>query len=122
MTCASKLPAVTASLPALMPLEEMAQLYDALRTIKSVIDGLMCQRRFDSNMAGAFLDDLNVALGLTCDKISDRAAARSAKSSDEFSLRAEILILQQFHCEGITSAADLAAKLYGPTEPVTWEP
>lgn len=111
----------TLDVPAI-PLSEAVALYDALRTVKEVVLGLCCQGRFKAeagryNEAGEFLDNLAELLGYASDKIAERAeAAKPDEASDDYTDRATILIMNAFHCEGITTAADRAIELYGKPE------
>lgn len=110
-------------LPATISLSEMAQLNDALRTLKDVTLGLCSQGRFKGapglyNEAGEVLDDLCELIGRTMDLIGERAEAIELAPdapgySDDFAERALILVEQELRCEGVTAAAALASKLYG---------
>lgn len=105
-----------------MPLGQAAALFDALRTVKDVILGLCCQHRFHSegglyNEAGEYLDNLAEVIGLASDQIAEAAeAAKPDEASDDFADRAAILIMDAFHCGGVTTAADRAIALYGKPE------
>ncbi len=111
----------TVDVPA-MPLGEAAALFDGLRTVKDVILGLCSQRRFcvpnrGYNEAGEYLDNLAEMIGHAADQITERAeAAKPDEASDDYADRATILIMNAFHCEGITTAADRAIELYGKSE------
>lgn len=119
---------ITLDLPASISLADMAQLNDALRTIKDVTLGLCSQGRFKGgpglyNEAGEVLDDLCELVGRTMDLISERAEAIELSPTapgygDDFAERALILIEQELRCEGVTSVAALVRKLYAePNDP-----
>lgn len=87
------------------PLSELFALYHALNTVQSVLDGLLCQPRFQAdpmrdlgpNTAGKYLDDICQHVGRTVDAIADHA--RSLKPGagtvrDEIILANEVRLFE----------------------------
>lgn len=104
----------------IMPLDQMAPLFEALGNIRQVVAAFSCQPRFTAsnglyNEAGGVLDDLSDLIAKAEDRIA--ALAKSMKIekadpaySDDFARRAEILIRREIGDEGM---ATLVSELYG---------
>lgn len=101
--------------------DQMGALYDGLRLVADVMQGLLCQRRYGDglyNPAGEYLDAIMEAVCRASDDLADAAKAiQPDESADDFSdvfaARAHILVLHKINCEGITAAANLAIELFG---------
>lgn len=77
---------------------ELLALFEALKTIRDVTNGLMSrsvfQREDDGllNAAGETLDDVSVEIGKLCDQLAARARRLPARSRDDRRDRIELLL------------------------------
>lgn len=105
------------AIPASLSIDEMFALYDALRSIKSVVGGFISQPKFEVergelNPAGAYLDQLEETIGKASDFLAEAIELAKPTNDREFELRAEIMIRHELACESVASAATLIRQIY----------
>lgn len=104
-------------LPA-MPLKQMFALYDILRATHDILLGFAGNHRCQSedggyNLAGDVVDDLVTLMGCLSDRIAEDAEAVRPSDDLDVAMRAEIMMRHEISSEGPSSAATLAAEIYG---------